>query len=532
MSVGVDYAIVIPPAVPPAPAPTANAGADQTNVEPFTTVSLFGNESSSGTVVSRAWTQTGGSPTVTLVGTGANVTFEAPGTLAGTTLTFTYTVTDDTPGTGTDTVTVAVLSAPERVMTSGSWTPAEVTEAPQGVAVPVVPGPPPPVPAPTDPFKQAIRNGLPTTYIVNAAIGDVPVAGATGLQPTGGSITDTTTPGGRRLLNLELAPAPGLFDLLSPIGTTLTVTAEVRYPSREVVSVPMGVFDIDRETLAEGGGTLSVTAPDKWVRIVRAKFLKPESAVKGTLVVDEIVRLIRGALGSAEPVNVTATSTAKVGAVVYEKDRDQEIIKHANGIGAWVFFDRNGVATVADIPTVGGVADWLVDASETGVLTSLDRERSRTSTCNIVVVTSSAAAGAAFPVQYVWDNDPKSPTYAGPGTGASATPPPAGSAGPFGQVPYFYDTPLPLTVNGARAAGRTVLARTVGLASQVSMGQVPNPALDAFDTLDVMPPRASSTAARVIERHVADQVTHPLAVGQAQQIQGRSTRTDPYASAA
>ena len=379
-----------------------------------------------------------------------------------------------------------------------------------------------------DPYRTAIRNGLAITYFADATLGGNPIAGATGLAPTGGSITDTTKPGVRRVLNLQLAPEPGMFDRLSPIGTTLTVRARVMYTNRTTVDIPMGVFDVDTESLSEGAGGLSLTAPDKWVRVQRARFLAPQASSPGLTVTAQIAALLRGALGSTEEVVVKATSTAKVARMVWEKDRDQAIIDLAASIGAWVYFDRNGVATIANVPTVGSSADWLVDASSSGVLIELDRERSRTITRNVVVVESSAADGAKFPTTFVWDNDPTSPTYVGGGGGSGTVPPSGLSAGPFGMVPYFHDTPLPLTAAGAKAAGRTILARTTGLASQVSLGQVPNPAVDAFDVLDVMPPKERYDIPRVLERHVVDTVTHPLALGTAQQIEGRSTRTDPY----
>jgi len=71
----------------------ASAGADQVDVEPFTTVTLTGTGTGS-------WSQTAGSPTVTLGGSGAVRTFAAPATMAGTTLTFDF---------GGDTMTVGVL---------------------------------------------------------------------------------------------------------------------------------------------------------------------------------------------------------------------------------------------------------------------------------------------------------------------------------------------------------------------------------------------------------------------------------------
>lgn len=109
--------------------PTANAGADQTNVEPWSTVTLTGTASDpDGTIASVQWAQTAGTPTVTLTGATTNTaTFEAPGTLAGTTLTFSYTVTDNSGATAVDTMTVAVLQASELIMLDGVWVPARMT---------------------------------------------------------------------------------------------------------------------------------------------------------------------------------------------------------------------------------------------------------------------------------------------------------------------------------------------------------------------------------------------------------------------
>jgi hypothetical protein len=372
-------------------------------------------------------------------------------------------------------------------------------------------------------FKQAIRGSVAITYTVDASLGTTAIDGAQDLAPTGGNITDTLAPGVRRVLSLDLAPAPGLFDLLSPAGVRLTVTAHIRYTSRAVFDLAMGVFDVDTETLKEGGGGLSLTAPDKWVRIMRAKFVKPQASTKGARVTQQIKTLIQGALGNTEPVVITATSKATVPALVWESDRAQAITDLASGIGAWVFFDRQGVATIADVPTVGAVTDWLIDASESGVLLSLDRSRSRTSTYNVVAVHSTAAAGPAFPDVYVWDGLPSSPTYAGPNP---ITHPEL--AGPFGVVTYHFDTPLPLTASGARQAGLTVLARTTALAAQASATQVPNPAVDATDVVELLAPRERRDLSRAVERHMVATVTHSLDVTQSQTIQTSSTRTDAF----
>lgn len=115
-------------AAPPNTPPTVNAGADQINLEPWATVTLTGTDSDGdGTIASRAWAQTGG-PAVSLTGSGAARTFEAPGTLAGTTLTFQYSATDDDGATATDTMTVTVLPVTERAVIGGVEVPMRIRE--------------------------------------------------------------------------------------------------------------------------------------------------------------------------------------------------------------------------------------------------------------------------------------------------------------------------------------------------------------------------------------------------------------------
>jgi len=110
-------------------APTANAGLGQTDIEPWASVTLSGSDSDSdGTVVTRAWTQIGGTPTVTLSGAStATATFPAAATIAGTTLTFQYAVTDNSGATTTATTTVAVLPVTERAAVGGVEVPMRVS---------------------------------------------------------------------------------------------------------------------------------------------------------------------------------------------------------------------------------------------------------------------------------------------------------------------------------------------------------------------------------------------------------------------
>jgi hypothetical protein len=375
-------------------------------------------------------------------------------------------------------------------------------------------------------YDRAMRaGGVAIWYTIAASRSGTPIAGATDLRPTGGTITDTIKPGVAKVLNLEVAADPGLYDLLAPAGTTLTATAHVRMSDRSVVDIPMGVFDVNDQSMAVQDHKITLTAPDKWVRIQRAKFITPQYATPGVSVITQLGALITGALGVSEPVNVGSATSAVMCPMLFEGQRDKVINDIAGWTSQWVRFDRNGTALITWAPSIGPSADWLIDASPSGVLVSLDRQRSRTSSFNVVGVVSSAASGELWAPVYAWDSDSTSPTYAG--TDPLNHPE---LAGPFGVVPYVYDTPLTMTSTDAYATALSILSQTTGLASQVSLSATINPAIDAGDVIDVLAPRERYDIPIAVERHLIETVTHPLVIDASaqQHIEGRSTRTDAF----
>jgi hypothetical protein len=144
-----------------------------------------------------------------------------------------------------------------------------------------------------------------------------------------------------------------------------------------------------------------------------------------------------------------------------------------------------------------------------------------------VVIDAERRHVAPFARQYVWDNNPLSPSYAGPGSGASATPPDPNDAGPMRHRPFFYNSSLLANVTQARAAGATLLAKMSGLNSQLNVSSVPNTALDDGDTIRVTLPRERWDRTRVTGRHIIDSFPVPLIWHRTpMQISTRSTVAD------
>ena len=386
-------------------------------------------------------------------------------------------------------------------------------------------------------FRETIRSGHQYTGYCEAWLNGQRIAVDDGLgnettllplhESGSNAVTvDVATPGVRRTASLTLVKIhPSLWEALAPVGVELRPYVTTRpYPSGAADVVPQGVFPID--VLRDGGDTISITAPDRWSLVKNARFLTPRS-FGGQTARGLIADLLREVLPVDAVVTDLATSTATVPAQTEDRDRAGLIQKLATAAAVDVFFDRFGNAVIRDVPTIDitGPA-WDVDYG--GVLIGVDRERNRQRTYNVVVVNGTNSKGdTVFPTQFVWDNDPRSPTYAGPGSGFGPTPPPASGAGPFGQRPTFYSSPLLTRVDQAVAAGQSILARVTGLAAQVTAAAIPNPALDDGDTIRVTLPPAKRNAVRPVEYHLVDGFTVPLVANSSgQSIGTRSTRAD------
>lgn len=354
-------------------------------------------------------------------------------------------------------------------------------------------------------FLAALRQGHAMTTRVEVWNGATQVLA--NLPIDAGAVTvDGTGSGVRRKLDVTVTPdvAGLLFDVLAPVGTELVVYRGVRFVDRTVEWVPLGVFGIDSQSLSYGvDGALTLSCPDRWARVQRARFLTP-TTTSGSAI-SEALRLATEGVPTPSSSTVTSVVTSPVS--VWERDRDQAINDLAKSAGAEIFYDVQGALLARDVPRLTSVPVWRVDArTEGAVMLSGARTRDRSRTYNAVVVTAASTDGSApFAPQIAYDNDPTSPTWVG---------------GPFGQVPTFYSSPLITTAAQALAAAAAILSRTTALAAQLSLTAAVNPALEAGDTiLAVFPDRH-------VEYHLLDTFAVPLDPQTSQPMTTRSTRPD------
>lgn len=322
----------------------------------------------------------------------------------------------------------------------------------------------------------------------------------------GGQVNINAGNGVRRSLDLSITDVT-LWDTLDVIGVELHPHRGIRYPSGEVESVPLGVFQLDTQAMsvAPGGGITVRSAPDQWAKVQRARFEVPEASQKGNLTAVEIERLITDAVPGITVVN-EATSTATVGALVWDRDRDRAVNDMLTSIAAEAFFDWTGQLVIRDAPLLSQTPVWTVDASPTGVLLGGDIKRDRSRTYNVVVVTGSALDGSTpFAPQIAEDDDPGSRTYVD---------------GPFGRVPYYWSSPTVTTAAQALSAARTILNRVKAVNAQLAVESVVHPGLDRGDVITVLTPDDHT------ELHLVDALSVPLAVSGTQSITTRSSRPE------
>lgn len=356
-------------------------------------------------------------------------------------------------------------------------------------------------------FLSALRNSHRVVVQVDAYLDGDPVGQQ--LPIVGGSVTIDRISGVRRQLTVQIpdiAILPTLGAQLTPYGIELVVQRGIDYGDGVTELVPLGTFRLDVGTTTQASPT-GYTGPDRAKALIDARFTGPRqaSAIDAVAMIEALaVEVLPDVV--VTNVDVTnpeddSTTLPVIPQVIWDRERWDAMTSLAASLGAELYFSASGELLVARTPSITNPPVWTVDQGAHGVLIDFTRELSREDTFNGVVASGERADGM-YPARAVaLDDDPDSPTRWG---------------GPFGQVTYFFESPLIHTPNGAARVAEALLSDKVALSRSVRLTCVPNPALDVGDVIAVRMPNG------VDERHLIDRLTIPLDATSPMQIDTRT----------
>lgn len=366
-------------------------------------------------------------------------------------------------------------------------------------------------------FFAAIR--APHTLVSTAQHRNLVTGAVTDLDIEDGTVTVDVNSRIRRTLDLTVPASDATWGLLDTPGGEITVRQGITFVDGTTETVPQGVFVVDQDAIGYGpGGTITLTCPDRWIKVQRNRFGLRRSSIAANLGWQEIKRLVAGAWpGSTYPFpgwsELDKSADDPVGALLWDDgDREAAILGLCEANGVEAFFDADGKAVLREIPVLAPSSqpDWTVDAGAAGVMIDADRTRDRSTVRNAIIVTTDATDITFLPVEVknTTADDPLNVT------------------GTLGYVAEDWSSASLRNSAQARKAGRKRLSRQLGTAKQLSLTAVGNPALDAEDIVAALLPQLDRGSPRAVEVHFVDSVTHPLTPSGTQTILTRSTRPD------
>jgi hypothetical protein len=355
------------------------------------------------------------------------------------------------------------------------------------------------------PHSSAVADALVNSCAVQFRVSaTTPTQGTLGnLQIVSGSIAVTSTQVVRRTCTLELDPSKWpatVYDPFSPVGSEIVVEYGVGVAGGfEWLPVFTGPVQQAKTRFTSGGVT--IVAASREQRIIDDRLDAPEQTVLGATAVAEITRLIQASIPGAVVIDETSSS-AVAAQITVDRERWRDgIEKLADGIAAEVYCDPQGNFRIRNQPVLLGDPDLIIKTGEGGTLVDGDEELTRDKVYNRVIVDGIRSDGTPPVRSIVSDDDPSSPTYYG---------------GAFGKKPRFYSSPLLTTTGQCTATGEALLARAKGMQSTITVEQVPHPALEAGDLIEVQLPDGRR------QLHVVDGFNLPLTPEGTQKISSRS----------
>lgn len=304
------------------------------------------------------------------------------------------------------------------------------------------------------------------------------------------------------------------FEDINPYAHEIYLERGVQYANGTTEYVGLGYFRVNSVEDAYiqdsqfDGSVVRVTGEDRMANLRDGRVPSPVQFTASTSVASVLDFLVQdvmpGMVTVYDTVNWpggTAATTTLGSDHFVDQDRLAFIQELVSAYGKICYFDYAGRFVVKDSPNISGASVFNINSGRDGVLVHASRTVSRDGVYNAVVASGEAADANVPPVYAIAiDDDPSSPTMYG---------------GAFGKVPRFFQSSFLTTTAQCTSAAQKILNSTHGLPYSVTLGMVPNPALEAWDVVTV------TYADGAVEVHVIDQITYSMSVDDEMSIQTR-----------
>ncbi len=266
--------------------------------------------------------------------------------------------------------------------------------------------------------------------------------------------------------NVDLMPDTA-DDLLSPTTADILISVGHTYTEGDVELAPVGMMRVQVPSMPSLDSPLRLDISDYFSVLAVTKPPMAWVTVAGTPVVTEIAALVHSVLPWVEIIDMTG-SRAVTRSQVWTGSFGDAVWSLSTAIAAEAVFDVLGRLILRSIPDGSGPTAWTFDTdSETACVEDAARALDLSRVYNAVAVESS------------------DPTLTSPISAVVYQ-----SEGPLRWQPGFqrvrrFASPILRTVDDCRAAGLTVLSRSLIYAQQIDPTSLPNPALDGGDTVQL-----------------------------------------------
>lgn len=322
-----------------------------------------------------------------------------------------------------------------------------------------------------------------------------------GLPIAGGTVVDDSTAQTRRGATVNIADPTlwpdGLFDPLSPAGSELQLDYGITIPGQSTEWIPLirGVISQSDEVIPFGPQGITITLLDRSQHI-KDDVPQVPLQVGGTgTVVAAITSLITSTYPAAVILDQTGDTTICPLITIQQDKWSEGIEVLATSIGAECYVDPVGDFVIRYQPLLTDPHVWIVNTGPDGILVQNQRVRTRDSVYNSVTASGETSAGAG-PSATVYNNDTTTATYWG---------------GPFGRKPRKFVSPTLTSVAQCTAAAQAILARAIGMDTQMTVQVVPNPALQTGDVVRILGETGEKLG-------IIDAIQTPLDFSQTQQL--------------